>query len=302
MGEHVEAVVIHRDQPERCLTTVADLLASERVALHVTVVDNGSTPAAVTRLRGALPDGVDLVETGANLGFGPGANVGLRRWLDAGEADWAVVCPHDAHPEPDCIARLVEALRERPDAGLACADVGDDALPLIDDKFGGISKPTTRGEGWVEVGYPHGTLMVIRRACAAEVGLFDERYFAYCEETDLAIRAAAAGWRTGMVWGARVTNTHLSSTLALNEYLKLRNSIFLVRTHHGRWPALVRFVWAIGETAWLELRPARRSIYYDRAGRLAALRDVLRGRLGPPPEPLAHRPASGGPDGRAGGT
>ena len=47
-------------------------------------------------------------------------------------------------------------------------------------------------EGWEPVDYPHGTLLLARRACLEDVGLFDERYFSYCEEADLGLRARAA--------------------------------------------------------------------------------------------------------------
>ena len=51
--------------------------------------------------------------------------------------------------------------------------------------------------------------MMLRRDCLDEVGLFDERYFSYCEEADLALRARRAGWKVGLVRGARVQNIHL---------------------------------------------------------------------------------------------
>src|SRR4051812_475939 len=74
-------------------------------------------------------------------------------------------------------------------AGLASAEYGDDgerlALPVVDRYFGGILAPTERRPGWEDAGHPHGTLLLARRACLEEIGLFDERYFAYCEEADL---------------------------------------------------------------------------------------------------------------------
>ena len=45
--------------------------------------------------------------------------------------------------------------------------------------------------------------MLARRECLADVGLFDERYFAYCEEAELAIRAKQAGWQVGRGAGRR---------------------------------------------------------------------------------------------------
>src|SRR5688572_15358518 len=90
-------VLVHWNQPERCLKTVA-ACEGQGVDVRITVVDNGSSRDARDRLAAELPDHVELIDAGGNLGFGPGANVGLRRWLEHGEGDWAVVAPHDALP------------------------------------------------------------------------------------------------------------------------------------------------------------------------------------------------------------
>ena len=55
------------------------------------------------------------------------------------------------------------AVGERPRAGLACADFGDGATPVVDPYFGGILAPATVAEGWEPAGHPHGTLMLARR-------------------------------------------------------------------------------------------------------------------------------------------
>ena len=249
--------------------------------MRILVVDNGSEPVPVV-------EGAEVIATGANLGFGPGANVGLRRWLDDPDAgEWALVLPHDALPEPGCVERLVGAAAGRSRAGLASAEFGDAEVPVVDPYFGGITMRAERGDGWQSVDYPHGTMMLLRRACLEEIGLFDESYFAYCEEADLGVRARRAGWEVGMVWGAVVRNPHQSEPSASVDYLMLRNSLFLVRRHFGRYKAFIRFCMAVGTALWLAVRPSRRTPWYSFAARRMALRDFLRGRLGPPPPELA---------------
>jgi GT2 family glycosyltransferase len=136
-------------------------------------------------------DCADVIEVGRNIGFGPGANVGLRHWLEATREPWAIVAPHDAEPVGDCVARLLGELEDRPTAAMASAEYGpgEDFKPTIDKFFGGSFVPTARGEGWEAVDYPHGTLLALRRDAMDQLGLFDERFFAYCEEADLGARA-----------------------------------------------------------------------------------------------------------------
>jgi N-acetylglucosaminyl-diphospho-decaprenol L-rhamnosyltransferase len=283
----VAAVVVHHEQPGRCADTVRRLQSQGVPLARLVVVDNGSSVGALSALRASLPDGAELVEAGANLGFGGGANVGLRLLLDDGDGrsawQWALVAPHDAHPDDGCLRALVDAAAARPMAGLASAEYGIDEKPVVDPYFGGMTVAATRGSGWEPAGFAHGTFLLLRRACLDAVGLFDESYFAYCEEADLAIRARAAGWEVGMVWGAVVVNPHQGTPPPVVDYLMTRNTIVLVRRHFGRYRASVRFTMAAVTLVWCWLRPSRRTPWYDARARAMALRDVVRGRLGPPP-------------------
>ena len=198
----VTIVVIHRNRPDAVGRTV-EAFRAQSVPTEVIVVDNGSTTATQADLPGLVGD-AELILTGANLGFGPGGNVGLRRFLGTGVGEWVAVAPHDALPDHDTLEKMLAAVASRPSVGLLSADVGDGKRPIIDPFLGTIDAAPTVETGFDPADYPHGTLMMCRRACLEEIGLFDERYFAYCEEAELAIRAARAGWTCGVVRGAMV--------------------------------------------------------------------------------------------------
>ena len=282
----VNAVLVHRDQPERCAESITAFEA-QTVPIKVTVIDNGSSPRALDLLRRLVP-GVEIVETGENLGFGPGANVGFRRWLAGevpsdGPAGWIVLAPHDALPEPDCVERLLAAVAETSRAGLVSAEFGpgQEFVPVLDKIMGGLYQTTPRGEGWQDVDYPHGTLLLARGEMLREVGLFDERFFAYCEEVDLALRAKRAGWKVGMVWGAVVRNGRLPQQL-LADYLQVRNTLLLVQENSGWYCAAWRCLFAgMVITSKAVRNPRQASVHARLEGR--AVYDFLRRRFGPPP-------------------
>ena len=286
----VDLVIVHRDKPAAALRTV-ESFRDQSLAPRIVVVDNGSAPAARERLRAGLPDGVALVEAGANTGFGPGANIGFRWLLARRPAPWLAVCPHDALPLPGCMERLVAVVAAQPMAGLASADVGDGLTPVVDRYFGAIPAPATVVDGWEPAGYPHGTLMIARRECLDAVGLFDERYFAYCEEAELAIRAKAAGWQVGVVRGAEVRNTDVGSRAAVVDYLQLRNTLLMVRDHSGRYHATVRLLIAAWDLLSGAVVPSRRGPYWAPRARLLAMAHHLRRRYGPPPAALFGPPS-----------
>jgi GT2 family glycosyltransferase len=283
----ITVVVVHRNRPERFRATL-DALRAQTVPTRVVTVDAGSEPAArdaVAAMVAERPDD-ELLAFDENLGFGPGANVGLRHWLEHGEGEWVGLCPHDALPAPDCLELVLDAARPRPRAGLVAADVGDDLSPVVDRYFGTLFRPAAVTEGWEPVDYPHGTLLLAARDCLEDVGLFDERYFSYCEEADLGLRARARRWEIGLVRGARVTNTDLSSSVAVVDYLQLRNTLLLTREHFGRYATFIRLTTAGMQLVSQTLRPDRRPLVFHARARRRALRDHLRGCYGPPPTDL----------------
>lgn len=289
----LDLVVVHRSAPDLAAQTAAAFL-DQGVPVRLVVVDNGSTPQELAKLRCSLPPEVVLLLQGANRGFGPAANAGLRWFLDEGDrgdddaagAEWLAVAPHDARPAADCVETLLVELARHPRAGLASADVGDGLTPVVDRYFGAIPQIARVIRGWEPAGYPHGTLLLARRACLAEVGLFDERYFAYCEEADLALRARRSGWHVGVVRGAEVRNGGIGSREAVIDYLQLRNTLLLVRDHFGRYAATVRTVTALCQLVAGLVSARHRGPYWHPRARVHALVDFLCHRYGPPPATL----------------
>ena len=305
----LRVVLVHWNQVQACIETI-DRFLNREVPVRITVVDNGSRPEALEELRRAVQDRqsqVGLIEVGANAGFGPGANVGLREFLaDPEDGDWVVLAPHDVDPFPGCLAAMLAEAKAQPMAGLMCADVGDGMIPVIDPYFGGMVVPATHvrssaahggaaldGEGahWEDAAFPHGTLMMLRRDCLAEIGLFDERFFSYCEEADLALRARAAGWSIGLIRGARVQNIHIGSGLAVVDYLQTRNTLLLVQEMSGNYHAFIRAWFTIVQTLRGIQKPSTRPIIFDARARLTGLRDFLLRRFGPPPSSIATPPS-----------
>ncbi len=292
----LRVVVVHWNQPEDCVATVARLLGDD-VPTRVTVVDNASRPEALARLHDGLAGlsdaeraRVEVLTQPSNTGFGPGANAGLQAFLDRpGDGAWVALCPHDVEPFAGCLRALLDAAAAEPLAGLMCADVGDGMVPVIDPYFGGMTVPAAgappaRGEWrWENVDYPHGTLMLLRRAALAETGLFDERYFSYCEEADLALRVRARGWKVGLVRGARVQNLHLGSSVALVDYLQTRNTLLLVQEMSGWYHAAIRAGITLLQVARGVRDPSTRPLVFDARARLRGVRDFALRRFGPPP-------------------
>ena len=302
----VPVVLVHWNQPARLAATL-DAFADQGVGVRPIVVDNHSAPEVLAEL-GALcaARGAELLAQPSNLGFGPAANVGFRRALALG-GEWIALAPHDALPSAGTLAAMI-SLIEREERrlgrriGLACADVGDGHIPVIDPYFGGMTieapdpSPAPPGGRWEPVDYPHGTLLLARRPFLLDVGLFDERYFAYCEEADLGLRARQAGWEVGLTRGVMVRNPTMRSGSPVVDYLMHRNTLLLVREWSGRYHATIRLLIAVGQLVSGLRRPLPHQLAFSPRGRLLGMGDFLRGRFGPPPASLFGDPEPDPPE------
>src|SRR5438477_3617076 len=97
-----------------CVESLRELHYAER---RVIVVDNGSTDGSVGALRSASSRlGIEIIETGKNLGYAGGNNLGIRHALDHG-ADFILVLNNDTTVDPLLLDELVGAADQHPEAG-----------------------------------------------------------------------------------------------------------------------------------------------------------------------------------------
>lgn len=278
-----------RDDTLACLASLRDLL--------VVCVDNGSSDGSPEAIRVRFP-GVELVETGVNLGFAGGHNVGIRRALELG-ADWVLLVNNDAVADESLPAALAAAARARPDAGVLAAKVLFADRPDTIEYAGASFSPLlgyagrTRGHGerddgrfdeLRDVDRAAGTAMAVSREAVARAGLLDEELFAYVEDVDWCLRIRAAGLAVVFVPAARVWHRGSASTggraSAASLYYDTRNTIAVCERHRP----LPRPATSLRRGAIVGAHVLQALARPPRARSLAAVargwRDAKRGRLG----------------------
>lgn len=259
-------------------------LTKQAVPLRITVIDNKSDAQNLKMLVEDLPADTDVLRLDANLGWGKALNATLRPWVAAGPEDFCVICAHDTLLAPRCLELIREAMLADPKLGLACPDHGKgEVVQLSAFKGVHIGHVETGPDGSVlTMPAPHGTLSMLRRQCLQDIGVFDERYFAYGDETEIGFRAAGKGWRSGMVLGARVSNPGTSTPHRLRAYLFARNNILTVYLYFGLFAALVRAAVTLGSC----VRPywwAHEKGFDLVAARTRGIFDFFVRHYGPPP-------------------
>lgn len=195
------------------------------------MVDNSGSGRA--RADGAR---VRILSNERNTGFGAAINQAIR----ASQSTYVAVLNDDAVPHKEWLAALVEAADARPKAGMFASQVRmketgalDSAGMLIaldcSSKQRGHGGPPANFAVDSDTLFPSGSAALYRRKMLDEVGLFDERFFLYCEDTDLGLRGRWAGWEGMYVAGAIVDHAYSQSAgraSALKAYYVERNRLY----------------------------------------------------------------------------
>lgn len=205
MSEPRVAVVVVSYNPGPHLARCVEALGAQTRAPHrVIVVDNGSGDGSLARL-GGLAGEREIVALGRNTGFAAASNEGIER---AADCDWVALLNPDAFPEPGWLEALVARACERPEVALLASRqlMADDPSRL--DGAGDVY--AVSGLAWRrffgrpaaglaleagEVFSPCAAAALYRRDALEEAGGFDERFFCYFEDVDLAFRMRLRGHR-----------------------------------------------------------------------------------------------------------
>jgi GT2 family glycosyltransferase len=221
-------------RPDRVGVVVVDWSSAELVgrslsALHrqtvppaaIVIVDNASPTPTERHLHTDHPS-VKLVRLPENIGFAGGGNHGVGL---TPELEWIAFLNPDAFPEPDWLERLLAAAQENPEYSFFASRQLQDSDPSIIDGAGDVYAVSglawRRGHGQrapgrhtdrEEVFGACAAAALYRRAAFLEVGGFDESFFCYFEDVDLAFRLRLAGHRCLYVPDAVVRHVGSATT------------------------------------------------------------------------------------------
>lgn len=248
-------------------TLLDSLAAASTRTTPVVLADNGSTDGAPE--KAAERPGVTLLRTGANLGYGKAANLGIRET----DTEWVLVANPDIVFLPGAIDALLDTAARWPRAGaigpLIRTPSGEvypsaRALPTLGTGIGHAlcgwwwpsnpwtaayrqdrQPPSERTVGWLS-----GSCVLLRREAFDSVDGFDPGYFMYFEDVDLGDRLGRAGWLNVYAPSAEVVHVGAHSTAhhrtAMADEHHASAMRYLARRYPGRRWMAVRAVLRVG--------------------------------------------------------
>jgi GT2 family glycosyltransferase len=297
MNPAVSIVVLNYNGREDTLACLRSLQHLMYPNITVIVVDNDSTDGSVEAIRATYPE-TTLLETGANLGFTGGNNVGIRYALEH-SADYVMLLNNDTIVAPDMMNILIEVMENDPTIGVTgptvyyynAPDLIWSAGGKIDWSHGvttmiGLNEEDKSQYGLSprQVEFVTGCALLVRREVWERAGLLDEQFFMYYEETEWCVRAGRAGYKImhvpqAMMWhkiplDARATTPGYFYYMTRNRLLFLHKSKAGLGTWFSTYSGLARtfLSWSL-RPKWQDRRHLRRIMFL-------AIKDFSIGKFG----------------------
>jgi GT2 family glycosyltransferase len=243
-----------REDTLACLESLANSTYSNQLTL---VLDNASTDGSVKTIQNRYPD-VRVIPLLENKGYAGNNNVGIKLALEQG-AEWVFILNEDVILAPDCLECLMQSSCADPLIGIMGPMVYHFTEPTIIQSAGGLLSrdwvSVHRGQNQEDRGqfsYPDqvdwisGCAILIHRNVIDQVGLLDEWFFYYWEETEWCLRARKSGWKivhvpVAHIWHKGVQRDYVPSPNVT--YYATRNWFFLLNKHHAPWHVRLRAGW-----------------------------------------------------------
>jgi len=231
---------------ETCLPTLQRQTYNN---FDILIVDNGSTDGSIAWLSENYPD-VIIIPLEENLGFAAANNIGIQ----AKDSPLIALLNNDTLVDEGWLAALVTAVSS-PNTGMVASCIVRWHEPDLLDSAGiqvdrsgiawnrGWEQPVSIAAEPCSVFGPSAAAALYRRDMLDEIGLFDEDYFAYYEDVDLAWRAQRAGWDCQYAPDAKVRHWHSATsekTPHFKNFLNGRNKLWTIWKNYD-WPALLWF-------------------------------------------------------------
>lgn len=253
-------IILNWNQPKltiECLESVKKLDV-KNYELQIVVVDNGSTEGSVEMINAKYTNGklrIKILETGENLGFAAGNNVGITYAMEH-NADYVLLLNNDTEVAPNLIEGLLETYKENPNAGAVSpklyfakryefhkdrykdSDLGEviwyaggdmDWNNVYGSNHGVDEVDKGQFEKPRETDFATGACIMVSRDVIQKVGMLDEKYYLYMEDADWCQRIRRAGYKVfytpyAHLWHKVSQSSGIGSEL--NDYFITRNRLY----------------------------------------------------------------------------
>lgn len=248
-------VVLNWNQWQFTSACVHSLLKAQSTSMHIIVVDNGSQDDSVAQLTNEFGSQITLIPNGTNLGYAGGNNVGIQYAIDH-NASHIMILNNDTVVTENFLQPLLSRLESSPKIGAVAPKiyfmepanmlwgVGGQINWLLGKakNLGGRQIDTGQFNHSRQLDYVTGCCFLAHSELFSSIGMFNERFFAYFEDTDWSMRVREQGrelwyepnsviYHWGGASGKKKIKGKTGQTSPFLYYLSARNNLWFLRLH-----------------------------------------------------------------------
>lgn len=252
----VYIIILNWNNHEDTIELIQSLKKISYNNYKIIVIDNNSSEKDVVNLFENSKEEIQLIINKENLGFSGGNNIGIKLSIEEG-ADFILLLNNDTIVNTNFLDLLVEKFEHNNQIGIVAPQINFyDNPKKIWSGGGKISK--IRGSGFIysnsdqiknskEIDFVSGCCMLIKKDVFQKIGLFDENYFLYIEDTDFCYRVIKNGYKICFTPESQIYHKVFGSTKksysALPLYYSTRNRLYFARKNFpGLFPLTLLYI------------------------------------------------------------
>lgn len=229
---------------------------------------------------------IKLIALDNNLGYAGGNNVGMKYAVNSQGTAFVLLLNDDTVVDPDFLTEMVRISNSDPSTGIVGPKIYfndfDERRDVINSAGGTVNylvgKSPMRGNGEVDTGqydspsevdFVSGSSILIKTDVIGKVGLLDEKFFAYWEETDFCVRAARQGVKVMYAPKAKIWHKiDLTKRSETRDYYMTRNRFWFMKRNATSLQSLAFAAYFFGYEGWKALAVSLRRGEIKGIGRL----------------------------------
>ena len=234
-------VIVNTNEYKHLKNCLPNIYSSSFKDFKVIIVDNNSTDGSLDYLRKNFPQ-VHIIETKKNNGYAGGNNIGMK-YAQQQKADYILLLNPDTVLDKDCLKRLMEKANQKTILQPLVLLYKNRKTDLVNTAGGVLNylgfgycgsyrAPASKFKEEKEIPYASGACTLIPVTVLNNIGLLDESFFMYHEDTDLCWRARIAGYNIKLIPEARIWHKYSFSKNRNKLYNAERNRLtFMLKNY-----------------------------------------------------------------------
>lgn len=249
----IAIILVNYNGFDDTVACVQSILKSKYKEYKIILVDNGSKDKEKIKRDEFLDANTDIVISDENLGFSGGNNLGINYAKEKYDPEYYLLLNNDTVIVENTLSELMAHSNlvektglvtgkiyyySKPEATWYAGGIFNFNTGIADQPILGADESSTKN-GCIEVTFATGCVMLLHKNLIAQIGLLDEDYFLYAEDTDYCCRIMQAGYKLVYVPSAIIYHKVSASTgnqSRMQQYYMMRNNCYIIKKY-CKYPA-----------------------------------------------------------------